>query len=160
MKLKFEQVIELPKEVLFAFHEDPGHLALLHQGWATFRMIRHDGGLAQGSRTWFETTIAGIVPVVLGFEHTIYEPPNRFGECLIHGPFRRFDHIHEFYDVDKGTVVCDCMEVELPWYYGGEIVMRFFVTPLLRIAFLKRGNALLKLARAGIIAERAGRPIP
>ena len=160
MQLRFEQKIDLPKTVLFAFHEDPEHLALLHRGWAAFRMIHHDGSLRPGSRTWFETTIAGIVPVVLGFEHTVYEPPHRFEERLIHGPFRRLTHRHEFNDSDGETRVCDYLEVELPWYYGGEIVMKIFVAPLLRQAFLKRGAALLKLSQTGMIADRVQQPFP
>jgi ligand-binding SRPBCC domain-containing protein len=160
MQLRFEQIIGLPKATLFAFHEDPEHLALLHRGWATFRMIHHDGSLVLGSRTWFETTIASIVPVVLGFEHTIYEPPHRFGERLIHGPFSQFTHIHEFIDVHGGTKVCDQIEVKLPWYYGGEIMMKIIVAPLLRQAFLNRGSALLKLAQTEIVADRLSQPFP
>ena len=160
MRLRFEQIIKLPRSVLFAFHEDPEHLVLLHRGWTTFRMIHHEGCLTPGNRTWFETTVAGIIPIVLGFEHTIYEPPYRFGERLIHGPFSKFTHIHEFKEVEAGTTISDLLEIELPWYYGGEAMMQAIVAPLLRKAFLLRGNALLKLAQAGNIVDRARQAFP
>ena len=156
MQFRFERVINVPKDILFAFHEDPEHLVLLHRGWASFRMLHHDGCILIGSRTWFVMTVAGIVPVVLGFEHAIYDPPHRFGERLIHGPFSRFSHIHEFTDVDGGTNCSDQLDVELPWYYGGETVMKLLVAPSLRRTFRLRGDALQKLAQSGSIASRPG----
>lgn len=155
MRFQFEQVIDLPRTVVFAFHEDPEHLELLHRGWAAFRLIHHDGHLHCGSKTWFETTIAHILPIVLGFEHIIYEPPHRFGEALIHGPFKKFIHLHEFDEVNTGTMVRDILEVELPWYYGGEWAMKIFVAPSLQQAFQFRAAALLELAQSGVIVQRA-----
>lgn len=157
MHFRFEQRIELPRAAVFAFHEDPEHLALLHRGWAAFRMIRHDGPLRPGSRTWFEVNVAGILPVVLGFETTICEPPRRFGERLIHGPFRRFTHLHAFEEDGAGTVVRDDLEVELSWYYGGELAMKIVIAPLLRRAFAFREDALLRLSQTGGMAGRAER---
>jgi len=159
MQFQFEQMIALPRTTVFAFHEDPEHLALLHHGWSAFRMIHHDGRLHPGSRTWFETTIAGILPVVMGFEHTVYEPPHRFGEQLIHGPFRKFTHIHEFDEVSMGTMVRDLLEIELPWYYGDELGMQFFVAPMLKRAFKFRADTLLKLAQSSGIDHRGGQQI-
>ncbi len=148
MNFQFEQKIELPRSSVFAFHEDPEHLELLHRGWSTFRMLRHDGSVEIGSRTWVEITFAGILPVAMGFEHRVYEPPLRFGEHIVHGPFSKFSHIHEFEEIDGGTVVRDLLEVELPWHYGGEVAMRALVAPTLRRAFKFRRDALLKLAQA------------
>jgi ligand-binding SRPBCC domain-containing protein len=159
MHFRFEQIIELPKAIVFAFHENPEHLVLLHHGWANVRMIRHDGHVHQGSRTWVETTIARILPVVMGFEHTVYEPPHRFGERLIHGPFSKFTHIHEFDEVNTGTIVRDLLEVELPWYYGGELAMKVSIAPMLQRTFKLRGAALMKLAQAGDINRRAGQQL-
>lgn len=151
MRLQFDQIIEVQGDLLFTFHENPQHLVLLHRGWSAFRLIAHDGNLHTGSRLWFETTVAGILPVVLGFEHHVYEPPHRFGEQLIHGPFSRFTHIHEFVEVDSGTAVRDALEVELPWYYGGELAMKILVAPWLRRVFKFRGAALQQLAQSGEI---------
>jgi ligand-binding SRPBCC domain-containing protein len=151
MRFQFEQRIALPRPVVFAFHEDPEHLVLLHEGWAAFRMIHHSGRVNQESKIWFETTIAGILPVAMGFEHIVYEPPLRIGEQLIHGPFRKFTHTHEFDEINTGTIVRDLLDVELPWYYGGEFVMKLFVAPMLQRAFRLRGETLLKLAQTGVI---------
>lgn len=154
MQFRFEQRIELPRATVFAFHEDPENLVLLHRGWAAFRMIHHEARVCQGGKLWVEITVAGMVPIVMGFEHTLHEPPCRFAEQLIHGPFSRFTHLHEFEEAHAGTIVRDLLEVELPWFYGGELAMKFILAPLLRRAFRFRAAALLKLAQSGDIAAR------
>lgn len=156
MHLQFEQMIPMPRAAVYAFHEDPGHLELLHRGWCAFRMIQHEERVRAGGRLWFEVTAVGILPVALGFEHSLYEPGCRFGERLIHGPFRRFEHVHEFEDRDGATLVRDCLEVELPLYYGGEVMMKLLVGPMLRRAFAMRNAALLALAESGALSQRAG----
>lgn len=153
MRFRFEQTIELPRATLFAFYEDPEHLVLLHRGWAKLRVICCDHSLRPGSRTWFELTVAGILPVVMGFEHSVYEPPHRFGERLIHGPFSEFTHVHEFEEVNAGTVVRDLLTVSLPWYYGGNFAMKLVVGPLARRSFKFRAATLLSLAQTGEIAQ-------
>ena len=151
MRFHFEQAIELARTTLFAFHENPANLETLHRGWSNFRLIRHDGGIRQGNRTWVEVTMAGILPVVLGFEHTLYEPPRRFGEELIHGPFRKLSHVHEFEEVNSTTIVRDFLDVELPWIYGGEAAMTRLVAPILNRIFKQRGASLANLAKNNAI---------
>ena len=147
MRFQFEQTIPVPREAVFAFHENPQHLVLLHREWAAFRMIGHDGNLRPGSRTWFEVNFAGIMPVALGFEQKLYQPPQCYSEELIHGPFCKFTHRHEFETVEAGTRVRDVLEISLPWYYGGEWAMRLLVAPTIEQAFLLRGEALQKYAQ-------------
>lgn len=148
MLFLLEQLVPLPRNVVFAFHEDPEHLALLHREWTAFRMIKHQGNLLPGSRTWFEANIAGILPVALGFEHTLCQPPLRYGGELIHGPFRKFTHLHEFDEVDAQTHMRVLLDIELPWYYGGELATRIIVAPIVLRAFRLRGEALLKWAQS------------
>jgi ligand-binding SRPBCC domain-containing protein len=155
MHFRFEQFVPLPAANLFAFHENPQNLLHLYHGWAATRLIDHDAAVRPGCRTWIEVTAGRILPVALGFEHTTYEPPIRFGERLIHGPFRRFDHVHEFEPRDGGTVVRDLIEVELPWCYGGEPAMRILIAPLVRSTFARRQASLLRLAQSGGIPALA-----
>jgi ligand-binding SRPBCC domain-containing protein len=145
MRLRFEKSIPVPRTVLAAFHEDPANLAVLHHGWSRFRLLCHEGTRV-GCRTWFEITVAGILPVALGFEHTHYEPPGHYSEKLIHGPFREFIHTHQFEEKQGGVVVCDVLEISLPWYYGGEALTRVLLAPLFEDIFHRRHEALLAWA--------------
>src|SRR5262245_43185761 len=127
MKFVFRQWIDAPREVVFAFFRNPRCLPLLHVKEKHIRVLRHGSDVRIGSETWAEVTMFGILPVVLGFRHDIFEPDRRFGEALFHGPFTKFTHVHSFEERDGGTEVVDELEIELPWYYGGEWGIRGLV---------------------------------
>jgi ligand-binding SRPBCC domain-containing protein len=155
MQLRFEQYIEQPAPVLFAFHADPRNLGVLLDSWPGFRLLHLSGHIRPGAQTWVEQMIAGFIPLVMAFRHTIYEPPHRFAEELFHGPFRRFAHIHEFEPSGSGTIVRDLLDIQLPWYYGGETGVRLGVAPAFRRFFAFRHQALQRLVARGALTADA-----
>jgi ligand-binding SRPBCC domain-containing protein len=156
MELNFEHHVPLPRDTVFGFHENPRHLELILADWKPFRLLHCGDSIATGNEVWVEENMLGILPIVLGYRHVVYEPPRRFGEELIHGPFQRFTHIHEFEDAGKGTtIVRDRLDVAVPWHYGGIIAMRRAVAPRIRHVFGLRGMALQKLAANGTIERLA-----
>lgn len=120
-------------------------------------MLHHEDQVRVGRETWVEVTVAGFIPMVLGFRHTLFQPPIRFGEELIHGPFSRFTHIHEFLPWDGNSMVRDLLEVCLPWHYGGEAGMRRAIAPAIRRMFQYRAQTLVRLAKEGTLAVYAER---
>ena len=92
MVFQFDKVVAASREALFAFHAVPANLGLLLRHWGAFRVLCDDGDVRPGCMTWLEVRVARCIPVVLGFRHTLYDPPGRLGEELIHGPFAQFDH--------------------------------------------------------------------
>lgn len=147
MKFVFEQVVELAVDEVFAFHRDPHNLLIILQAWPALRLLHSDGGVEVGCRNWFEVDVFGFVPMVLGFEHVVYEPPRRFGERLIHGPFRQFTHYHEFEEHPQGTLIRDVVEVSLPRHYGGELGTRLLVAARVRRVFALRAAGYRRLGR-------------
>ena len=142
MRFRFQVSLPVDLATVFKFHENPSHLALLQKGRKSFRLLRHDGNIAPGSMTWFQETIGGLIPVTMGFRHTILEPPHRFTEEMAHGPFRYFEHTHEFVASVAGSDVIDILELSLPWYYGGERATRRLVAPVIQKVFEHRHAAL------------------
>jgi len=151
MRFYFQSAVSLSRETVFAFFENPARLELLHAGWSRIRLLRHGGRVEVGAETWVEVTIARIVPVVLGFRHTVFEPPIRFAEQTIHGPFSRFSHIHEFEAVDGKTIVRDLLEICLSRHYGGETAMRRILAPQITRIFEHRADALNRLVADGTV---------
>jgi ligand-binding SRPBCC domain-containing protein len=143
--LSFEHEVPASLAAAFAFHEDPANLVRLLSTEQGFRLLHHDGNNQPGSETWFEVTIAGCVPAVLGFKHTLYEPPHRFAESLVHGPFASFEHRHEFQPTAAGTLVKDAIDVMLPWYYGGHAATRLYVAPMIQRLFWHRHHNLSRI---------------
>ena len=155
VKFVFRQWIDAPRETVFAFFRNPRCLPLLHVKEKHIRVLRHGSDVTPGAETWAEVTMFGILPVVLGFRHHIFEPPFRFGETLVHGPFKTFTHIHNFYERDGGTEVVDELEVDLPWFYGGALGVRLFVIRGLTRSFAIRHRELTDLAERGELDRRA-----
>lgn len=155
MDFCFEQVIGVPLHTVFAFHCDPRNLAVLMHNGRGFRLLHHDGNIFPGSQTWVEHTVLGFIPVVMGFRHTLYEPPVRFGEEMIHGPFAQFVHHHEFEGRGEMTLVRDRLQVLWPTGYGGASALRHLVAPHLHKVFAFRQRMLARLVAQGVVSELA-----
>jgi ligand-binding SRPBCC domain-containing protein len=153
MRFHFEHVVRFPREILFRFFENPERLEVLHAGGSRVRVLAHETQLRVGAETWIEFTLAGCLPVVLGFRHTLFEAPFRFAEQAIHGPFSKFIHLHEFEPRADGTLVRDSLEVRLPWYYGGESGVRHLLARYISNAFQHRAETLDQLVREGTMKQ-------
>ena len=152
MFFQFEHRVPVAREAVFAFFENPRRLELLHAGWPEVRVLHCPARVSVGAETWVECVIAGCVPLVLGFRHNLFEPPLRFGERAIHGPFSQFVHVHEFKACGSGTIVRDLLEIRLPWHYGGETVSSIAVAGVVKRMFGRRAHALSRLAADGALA--------
>jgi ligand-binding SRPBCC domain-containing protein len=148
MKLRFEQHVAVPRDLLFEFHSTPANLARLLEGWRGFRLLAHDGHIRPGSRVRLEQRVARVRHEMV-FEHFLLEPPLRFGERQIRGPFRRFEHVHEFFEAENGSRIVDTVEFELPWRLGGALAERLVAAPELRRFFEFRRSAYRRLGESG-----------
>src|SRR5687767_9935358 len=149
MKFTFSKVLPLDRETVFAFFMNPRCLSVLHEKEKSIRVLRHGGTVKPGNETWAEVNAFGVLQVVLGFRHDLFDPPKRFGEGIIHGPFNRFLHVHEFVERNGGTEIVDHLEITLPFYYGGEFAVKSLVAPGVNRSFLLRHRELDHLAASG-----------
>ena len=155
MKFIFRQWIDAPREVVFVFFRNPRCLPLLHVKEKHIRVLRHGNDVRIGAETWAEVTMFGVLPVIVGFRHDLFDPPARFAESLVHGPFAKFTHVHSFRECLGGTEITDELEVELPWYYGGEVGVKLLVAPGVRRSFAARRRELSELTAGGELHRRA-----
>jgi ligand-binding SRPBCC domain-containing protein len=79
---------------------------------------------------------------------TEFEPPTRFTDEMVRGPFRRFRHEHQFLAEEGGTEMVDTFDYTSPLGPLGRLadglVLRHYITKLLRErnAYLKRAAEL------------------
>jgi hypothetical protein len=71
MLLRFQVRVPADLATVFAFHADSSHLALILKGREFFRLLRHDDSITAGSMTSLQVTVATLVPITLGFRHTV-----------------------------------------------------------------------------------------
>jgi hypothetical protein len=57
-----------------------------------------------------------------------FEPMRRFSDVQLRGPYRTWNHLHEFEAVAGGTRMRDRVEYEIPLGPLGEIARSVFVT--------------------------------
>jgi ligand-binding SRPBCC domain-containing protein len=80
---------------------------------------------------------------------TAYEPPLRFVDEQVRGPFRALRHEHVFDDLGAGrTRMTDRMTVSAPWGPLGSLVTRMLLAPYLRRLLLQRSAHVKRLAEA------------
>ena len=100
-------------EDAFAYHERPGALQRLIPPWESVEIEHSDGTIRAGSRVVMKTSIAA-VPVRWVAEHTQYDPPRRFADRQVSGPFQSWDHVHEFLESGRYSLLRDSIRYRLP----------------------------------------------
>jgi len=138
---RLERETTLPRELpeVFAFFADPANLELLTPPWLRFRILTPlPVEMAPGARIDYRISLPGI-PIPWTSEITVWDPPHRFEDTQIRGPYRTWVHEHRFRPAERGTVVSDTVEYEVP---GGSLVHRFLVRPDLESIFTYRTEQL------------------
>jgi len=77
---------------------------------------------------------------------SVWEPPFRFVDEQVTGPYSLWRHEHRFIASDRGTLVVDHIDYRIPfsWMPGSSLIQKFFVQPDLDKIFAFRKSALLK----------------
>lgn len=111
--------IEASPARVFAFHQEPGALERLIPPWQNVRVVSRLGGLDTGALV--ELSVA-FGPARFSFvaRHVECLPGRRFVDVQQRGPFRRWEHRHEFAPARRGACrLIDRIDYSLP---GGVVV--------------------------------------
>lgn len=79
---------------------------------------------------------------------TRYERPAFFQDTMVRGRFRRFQHDHQFIEIDGQTLLIDRMRFSLPLGVLGRVVGRRLLVPFV-VKILRRRLSLLKIVAEG-----------
>ena len=89
------------------------------------------------------------VPLRWRTEITAWEPPHRFVDEQVRGPYRRWVHEHTFRPQGGGTLVTDHVAYRVPGWVLEPLVHRLLVGPDLRTIFAYRRERLTELLGRG-----------
>jgi ligand-binding SRPBCC domain-containing protein len=138
-RLESSIILVAPPDQVFAFFADAFNLEELTPSWLRFHVLtRPPIAMGVGTRIHYRLRVRG-VPLGWTSEITAWEPPVRFVDEQVRGPYRRWRHEHRFLAQDRGTLVEDTVEYEVP---GGAIIDRLLVRPDLERIFRYRRSAL------------------
>jgi ligand-binding SRPBCC domain-containing protein len=126
-RLQTELLLPAPRDNVFEFFSDARQLETLTPPWIRFQIVTplpiamHPGALID-----YKLRIRGL-PVRWRSVISIWEPPVRFVDQQVCGPYRCWRHEHGFESHHSGgTVVRDTIDYRVP---GGRLINRLFVQP-------------------------------
>lgn len=119
-----EQFIERPLEEVFDFFAQAQNLEELTPSWLSFRIetplpIR----MEVGTLIDYRLRLHGL-PLKWQGKITAWEPPHRFVDEQVRGPYRLWIHEHGFEAAEGGTLVRDRVDYAVP---GGSLVNKLLV---------------------------------
>jgi ligand-binding SRPBCC domain-containing protein len=135
-----------PRPEVFAFFADPHNLPRLTPPSAGLRLSTERATLAAGAVLDFRMRWLG-VPLSWRTYIREYDPPYRFVDVQVRGPWARWEHRHRFLEENGGTWVEDRVTYRLPFGALGRLVHAALVERQLRQAWAYRQARLEEALR-------------
>jgi ligand-binding SRPBCC domain-containing protein len=126
--LEREQRVELPLERAFEFYGDAFNLEAITPPWLAFKVTTPAPvTMDQGARLDYRLKLHGL-PVRWQTRIEAWEPPHRFVDVQVRGPYSLWEHTHEFEAAGEGaTTIRDRVRYALPLGPLGRLAQRLFV---------------------------------
>src|SRR4051795_5225839 len=126
--LQRRQPIELPIEQAFAFYGDAHNLERITPPWLGFE-VTTPGPIEMGVGTLIEYKLRlHRVPVRWRTRIEVWEPPRRFVDVQVRGPYSLWEHTHAFVEDGPGaTVIHDRVRYSIPFGPLGDLADRLLV---------------------------------
>lgn len=130
------------RDTVFDFFSDAHQLEILTPPWLHFCVLTprpidmHAGLLID-----YRLRLHG-VPLRWQSKIDAWDPPHRFVDMQLRGPYRLWRHEHRFVKQDGGTLCQDVVDYDVP---GGSLVERFLVRPDLAKIFAFRRQKMEQL---------------
>ena len=139
----FQAELWLPRrrEEVFPFFADAQTLETITPPWLKFQICTPTPIVMRpGALIDYRIRLRGL-PLRWRTEIEVWDPPLRFVDNQVRGPYRRWHHTHTFEERDGGTLCRDEVRYAV---FGGSLVNRFFVRPDIERIFAYRQEQLRK----------------
>lgn len=143
------QHVDAPLAETFDFFSRPENLGKITPPWLAFRMVSDDADMREGLRIEYRVRPLGF-PQKWVSEITAYDPPHRFVDEQLEGPYALWHHEHRFRAVEEGprgpgTEVTDTVTYALPFGPLGRLAHALLVRRQLESIFRYRKARLPEL---------------
>ena len=139
-----------PRDGVFKFFSDALNLEEITPPWLRFRVVSKLPIMTRGAEIEYGLRIHG-VPARWRSRITVWDPPCRFVDEQVRGPYRVWIHEHRFVEESDGTRCEDSVRY-VP--LGGALVNKLFVERDIQKIFAFRSDRLQK-----IFAEASARSL-
>jgi ligand-binding SRPBCC domain-containing protein len=133
--LEAVQFLPQPRERLFEFFSDAFQLEAITPPWLNFSVLsQRPLRMTEGTLIDYQLRLHGI-PIRWRSRISVWEPPLRFVDEQICGPYRRWQHEHVLEEAAGGTLCRDVVGYQV---LGGRLIDAIFVRSDLRKIFYFR----------------------
>jgi ligand-binding SRPBCC domain-containing protein len=144
-QLHTEQFVPAPLEEVFRFFGQPENLARITPGWLGFRILTPSPvPMRPGAIIDYEVKL-GPVPTRWRSIITTYDPPHRFVDEQLLGPYSYWHHTHEFAEAPGGTLIRDTVLYLMPFGPLGRLARALVVRRQLEGIFDHRRKVIEEL---------------
>jgi ligand-binding SRPBCC domain-containing protein len=141
-EFKSEIWLPLQPEELFDFFANAENLEALTPPWLNFRILTPTPiHMRAGALIDYRLRVHGL-PIRWRTRINVWEPPHRFVDEQLRGPYRQWIHEHTFVAHDGGTKACDRVNYAVPFDF---LTHRLMVRPDIEKIFAYRSRELLKI---------------
>lgn len=142
--LEREQWLPKPVDEVFVFFSRPENLQIITPDWLDFSMVEAPHNLAAGSQIRYRLRWR-FLPIRWTTEITEWNPPHRFVDRELSGPYALWNHEHEFSSHDGGTTMRDRVSYALPLGVLGRLAHAVSVKSDVESIFDFRAEAMRRL---------------
>ena len=115
-----QQLVSRPIAEVFEFFSRASNLQVLTPPWLDFRIVEAPETMEAGSLIRYKLRIHKL-PIRWTTEIIEWQPPHRFVDVQLSGPYSLWHHEHTFMADPKGTLVEDKVRYALPFGFVGRI---------------------------------------
>lgn len=145
--LAFSQQVPRPLPEVFDFFSRAENLEVLTPPWLNFKILDvTPQPVRQGTLINYGLRVHGI-PLRWTSEIVEWEPPYRFVDLQLRGPYKLWRHEHRFEAREGGTLIADTINLALPLGVLGKLAYRMKVRSDVQAIFAFRENKIRTLFR-------------
>jgi ligand-binding SRPBCC domain-containing protein len=124
--LEKTQFVRRPLAKVFDFFSNAQNLELLTPPWLKFRILTPPGEMRPGTLIKYRISWHGL-PMRWTTEIETWQPPHRFSDVQLSGPYKLWHHTHLFEADGDGTCISDIVQYALPFGPLGRIAHALWV---------------------------------
>lgn len=152
-RLSTEVVLAAPINEVFPFFSRAHNLNELTPPNMSFTILTPEPiEMAEGLLIDYKLRVKGL-PIRWASRICVWDPPRRFADEQMRGPYKWWHHEHTFESIEGGTVARDCVHYGVT---GGALVHAMFVEPDLRKIFSYRHTKMVE--RFGLSSSHPNNP--
>lgn len=117
------QFVPLNRKEVFSFFSKAENLEILTPPWLNFHIQKKTSPEIEKGTLIDYTLKIHKVPVKWRTLITEWNPDNSFVDFQVKGPYKKWNHLHTFEDVEGGTLISDRVIFEVPGWLFGKVLL-------------------------------------